>query len=307
MAEQITIPCPQCSAPVVVRGGAGQLLRCASCRKVFPAPPTAAGTSMPPTPSPHPRAGRVPPPTFRSAPPPMQAPYSPPVYKSPAPGVTKGAFWCGLLFFIAPVALVAVILGIIGVIRTSGTRGRGRGFAITGLVLGVVGLALFAAVAPVAIARGKEGANRVKCGSNLRQIGMAMLMYSNENRGAYPPTLNELLLTQDISSDVCVCPSTSDKAPPSPYANPNPSRRQFDLTPGKHLSYVYLGKGMTNTAGALTVLVYEPLADHREGSNVLFGDGRVEFIPKPVMDKVLAELQAGQNPPQSLREAPAGR
>jgi hypothetical protein len=32
-------------------------------------------------------------------------------------------------------------------------------------------------------------ANRVKCASNLRQIGQAMLLYSNENRGAYPRTV----------------------------------------------------------------------------------------------------------------------
>jgi prepilin-type processing-associated H-X9-DG protein len=31
-----------------------------------------------------------------------------------------------------------------------------------------------------------EVANRVKCASNLRQVGMAILLYSNENRGAFP-------------------------------------------------------------------------------------------------------------------------
>jgi prepilin-type N-terminal cleavage/methylation domain-containing protein/prepilin-type processing-associated H-X9-DG protein len=30
--------------------------------------------------------------------------------------------------------------------------------------------------------------NRVKCGSNLRQIGQAILLYANENKGAYPRT-----------------------------------------------------------------------------------------------------------------------
>jgi hypothetical protein len=36
--------------------------------------------------------------------------------------------------------------------------------------------------------RARETANRVKCASNLRQIGQAILLYSNENRGAYPRT-----------------------------------------------------------------------------------------------------------------------
>ena len=34
----------------------------------------------------------------------------------------------------------------------------------------------------------QETANRVKCASNLRMIGQALLLYSNENRGAFPRT-----------------------------------------------------------------------------------------------------------------------
>src|SRR4051794_40825466 len=32
------------------------------------------------------------------------------------------------------------------------------------------------------------GSNRVKCGSNLRQIGQALLLYSNENNNFFPRT-----------------------------------------------------------------------------------------------------------------------
>src|SRR5439155_4844755 len=42
------------------------------------------------------------------------------------------------------------------------------------------------------VQRAQEMANRVRCASNLRQIGQAMLLYSNENRGAYPRTLMDL-------------------------------------------------------------------------------------------------------------------
>src|SRR5439155_1248438 len=38
------------------------------------------------------------------------------------------------------------------------------------------------------INRAQETANRVRCASNLRAIGQAMLLYSNENRGAFPRT-----------------------------------------------------------------------------------------------------------------------
>jgi prepilin-type processing-associated H-X9-DG protein len=76
-------------------------------------------------------------------------------------------------------------------------------------------------------------ANRVKCASNLRQIGQAMMLYANDHKGAYPrvifvagadpkpvwgtaaPDPNDvtatmflLLRTQDLTADAFVCPST---------------------------------------------------------------------------------------------------
>lgn len=46
------------------------------------------------------------------------------------------------------------------------------------------------AVAQLTLAR--ETSDRIKCASNLRQIGQAMLLYSNENRGAYPRAIARL-------------------------------------------------------------------------------------------------------------------
>src|SRR2546421_6478960 len=40
--------------------------------------------------------------------------------------------------------------------------------------------------------RAVETANRVKCASNLRQIGQALLLYSNENKGAFPRTIMDV-------------------------------------------------------------------------------------------------------------------
>src|SRR3954470_8796424 len=89
-----------------------------------------------------------------------------------------------------------------------------------------------------------ESSARVGCASNLRQIGQAILLYSNDNRGAYPRTrvsagpvrkptwgtgapatqptdpngpadndvtaaLFMLLRTQDITSEVFMCPSSN--------------------------------------------------------------------------------------------------
>ena len=59
-------------------------------------------------------------------------------------------------------------------------------------------------------------------------------------------------------------------------------------------SYIYLGKGMNaRTVSADTVVAYEPLSNHEnDGSNVLFGDGRVKFILSPAIKAMEAKLKA---------------
>ena len=57
---------------------------------------------------------------------------------------------------------------------------------LSDLVVGVVVLLLLGTFSLAQLGRAQETANRVKCASNLRQIGQAILLYSNDNRGAYP-------------------------------------------------------------------------------------------------------------------------
>ena len=52
------------------------------------------------------------------------------------------------------------------------------------VVVGIIGL-LVAILLPT-LGRARENANRVKCLSNLRQLGMAMDMYVNDNKGCWP-------------------------------------------------------------------------------------------------------------------------
>ncbi len=56
------------------------------------------------------------------------------------------------------------------------------------LLVGVALLLMAGGVSLVAGQHAREIANRVKCASNLRQIGQACLLYANENKGLYPRT-----------------------------------------------------------------------------------------------------------------------
>src|SRR5689334_3193944 len=109
---------------------------------------------------------------------------------------------------------------------------RKRGFGIIELMILIGIIALAVAMLLPSLCRSRETANRVKCASNLRQIGQALLLYANDNKGAYPrttfvegapptwgtaaPAPNDvsaalfiLLRTQDITPEVFVCPSSN--------------------------------------------------------------------------------------------------
>jgi prepilin-type N-terminal cleavage/methylation domain-containing protein/prepilin-type processing-associated H-X9-DG protein len=62
------------------------------------------------------------------------------------------------------------------------------GFTLVELLV-VIGLvALLMSILTVWLNKEREKANRVRCQGNLSQIGKAMLLYSNENKGAFPRT-----------------------------------------------------------------------------------------------------------------------
>jgi prepilin-type processing-associated H-X9-DG protein len=115
--------------------------------------------------------------------------------------------------------------------------------------------------------RARETANRVKSASNLRQMGQGMLLYANENKGKYPPDaatlrkyMAELLSEQEVTQ---VFDSPLGRGPG-----------------GEDYVYLYFD-GLDNRVSAEVIVAYDAAAlnrpDGRDGTNVLFGDGHVEW------------------------------
>ena len=69
------------------------------------------------------------------------------------------------------------------------------------------------------------------------------------------------------------------------------------MATGGHVSYVYLGRGLSvASATPATIVAYEIPVDSNAGANVLFGDGHVEFDDAAYMSKVIGKAAVGQFP-----------
>ncbi|MGD0842100.1 MAG: DUF4190 domain-containing protein [Candidatus Acidiferrales bacterium] len=114
-------------------------------------------------------------------------------------GMAIGSLVCGLLFFIFPAAVAAVVLGHISLsqIRKNAGRLKGRGLADAGLFLGYLGIAfipiilIIAAIAIPNLLRAKMAANEASAVGSLRTINTACITYSI-TYGGFPPSLNAL-------------------------------------------------------------------------------------------------------------------
>jgi hypothetical protein len=156
---------------------------------------------------------------------------------------------------------------------------------LTGGGLTTVGSAALAtSILLPSLNRARETANRVKCASNMKQVGTAIFLYAGSHKYHYPPDLGTLVITQDIADSAFVCPD-SDSHPVDPTGL---THDQLRARVSADSDYTYLGQNLTVDDDPNALVLYENIKNHEDGTNMLFSDGSVYFILRKDAARIIA-------------------
>jgi prepilin-type processing-associated H-X9-DG protein len=173
-------------------------------------------------------------------------------------------------------------------------KGRPRRFLWPSLAFAIFGLiCLFLFLTWPHFEGPRPVGHRAMSASNLRQIGQAILLYTNNHQGEYPDSFQTILLNEDITSDVFVSPLRSE----TPANGPTTQATADQMGAGGHVSYIYLGGRLSvHAVTPNTIVAYEMIPNAGGGTNVLFGDGHVEFVGPATAAKIVSRAASGQFP-----------
>ncbi len=125
----------------------------------------------------------------------------------------------------------------------------------------------------------RERAERIKCMTNMRNLGIAFYIYAQDNSNSYPTPekwCDLLVMNYEVKLEYLVCKSSDAKIGESSYAlNKNIAGKKYSEVPPDTVLLFETLRGW-NQVGGSEMLTTE---NHKgKGCNVLFNDWHVEFV-----------------------------
>ena len=122
-----------------------------------------------------------------------------------------------------------------------------------------------------------------RCGIHLKQIGLALLLYTKGHDGHYPARLENLVSAGSLDARQLTCPWTKD----------SPAATLPDLEKPGHNSFVFLAaRRVAGDVRDEDIVAHEPLSNHAgDGAMALFGDGHVEWLTPRGLKQTLARVR----------------
>ncbi|MGA2854570.1 MAG: DUF4190 domain-containing protein [Verrucomicrobiota bacterium] len=124
-----------------------------------------------------------------------------------------GVFTCGIT------ALFGLILGIIAMVKVknSGGKLKGGGLALAGTIVSGIFLfmiPIFAAMMLPALGAAKQKAMEINCVNNVKQLALAIRIYSGDNKDKFPPaaTWCDAIKTYAGSEKIFKCPAANSSS-----------------------------------------------------------------------------------------------
>jgi prepilin-type N-terminal cleavage/methylation domain-containing protein/prepilin-type processing-associated H-X9-DG protein len=179
-----------------------------------------------------------------------------------------------------------------------------RGFTLIELLVVIAIIGILAGILLPVLSRARESARKTQCMSNIKQIGMGLIMYANENSEQFPsdtaysgsnPAMRALnLLYTDYVSDrkVFNCPSDTTVTSATNAGMSASTIGGSEYFTSTQNSYGYDRAHTQADAADVALVADRPpstpsatanSANHNaRGQNIVFVDGHVEFIISPL-------------------------